>query len=95
MSASQRPESASVPTFYANGASLLSGVYDFQIEFTLATTPTVPPVGIARIHISPQLAKVLGRLLRQNVRMYEEKTGVVIQLPEELLKQLNLAGLDE
>jgi hypothetical protein len=95
MSASQRPEPGSVPTFYANGANLLSGVYDFQIEFSLATTPTIPPAGVARVHLSPQLAKVIGRLLRRNVKAYEEQTGTKIQLPEEVVKQLNIADLDE
>ena len=95
MSASQRPEQLGVPTFYANGANLLSGVYDFQIEFNLATTPTVPPTGVARVHLSPQLAKVIGRLLRRNVKAYEEQTGAKIELPNELVKQLNIADLDE
>ena len=95
MSASQRPEQLGVPTFYANGANLLSGVYDFQIEFSLATTPTVPPIGVARVHMSPQLAKILGRLIRRNVKTYEEQTGVEIQLPEEVVKQLNVGDLAE
>ena len=95
MSASQRPEQTGMPTFYANGANLLSSAYDFQIEFSLATSPAVPPIGVARIYMSPQLAKTLGRLMRQNVKMYENQAGVRIELPDELVKKLNIGDLEE
>jgi hypothetical protein len=95
MGVAQEPETARVPTFYANGANFLSQVYDFQIDFTLQNSRDAPRAVVASIHMSPQLAKVVGRLIRQHVKAYEEQTGVEIQLPEALLKELKIADLRE
>jgi len=95
MSARQEPQAGGPPTFYANGVGILSQVYDFQLDFTLRSSPEAPAAITARVHLSPQLAKVLGRLLRQNVKAYQQQTGADIELPQALVNQLNIADLDE
>jgi hypothetical protein len=91
----QQPDAGRTPVYYANGLSVVSQVYDLQLDFTLQSSPQTPPVVVASVHLSPQLAKVVGRLLRQNVKNYQEQTGTIIELPEVLLKQLKLADLEE
>jgi len=88
-------DAARVPTFYANGLQMLVQVYEFQIVFTLQGAPDKGAQEVARVHLSPQLAKVLGRMLRQNVKAYEEQTSTRIELPQQLLDQLKIAALDE
>lgn len=95
MIAQQQPEPARVPTFYANGANFSSQVYDFQMDFTLQAGPNAPPVVVASVHVSPQLAKVIGRLIRRHVKTYEQQTGVEIELPVALLAELKIGDLQE
>ena len=95
MSATQRPEDSGIPDFYANGVKFQCSVYDFQLDFTAGTGPDAPAPVVARIHMSPQLAKVMARLLRFNIKSFEQQTGAQIALPETLLKQLQIADLEE
>ena len=91
----QQAEPIRAPTFYANGAQFVSQVYDFQIDFTLQAGPATTPAVVASVHMSPQLAKVVGRLIRKHVKTYEQQTGVEIELPENLLAELKIADLEE
>lgn len=43
-----------------------------------------------RVRMPLQQAKVLGVLVLRNVRQYEEKTNTDIDLPKEVLEQLNI-----
>lgn len=95
MSESSEMAATGVPTFYANGLQMLVQVYEFQILFTLQTSAEKGPEAVARVHMSPQLAKVFGRLLRQNVKAYEEGSGHRVELPQTLLDQLKIAALEE
>ena len=95
MSDAQQQERAAAPVFYANGVAFTVQLYDFKIDFALTSGPGTPPVVVASVHLSPQLAKVVGRMLRMNVKAYEQQTGQPIHLPDSLLKQLTIDGLDE
>jgi len=75
---------------YANGVQLQSQIYDVQIDFTLQSGADMPPRKVVRIHMSPQLAKVLGRMLRRMIREHEMHSGPII-LPDALLRDLGIA----
>ena len=82
------------PSFYANGFSIASQAFGVQFNFLLQS-PDGKPVTVATIHVSPQLAKVIGRLIRHNVRVYEEQIGGKIGLPDQLLDALKVRDLEE
>ena len=81
--------------FYANGAMIQAQVYGVQLIFSLKDSEAEPPKGIANIHMSPELAKVLGRLLRQAVAKTEATTGMKIPVPDQILDALNIRDLEE
>lgn len=87
-------EGPDTPSFYANGVAVMAQVYDFQFNFTVKEGPGITSVVVARLHASPQLAKVLGRILRHHVREFEQRVGA-IGVPAQLLEALNISDLDE
>ncbi len=95
MSATRTPDDGGTPAFYANGVKFQCSVYDFQLDFTAGAGPDALAPVVVRIHMSPQLAKVMGRMLRRNVKAYEQQTGTRIELPDALLKQLEIGDLEE
>jgi hypothetical protein len=82
------------PTMFANGCQLMSQLYGVQLIFTLKNSPGEPPRTVANVHLSPQLAKVVGRLIRQSILAFESKLGS-ISLPDALLDELKLRDLEE
>lgn len=65
------------PEFYADGVWCRWNPYGFDLEFGQGGSgaPDASPKLTAVIHMSPQLALVLGRLLRDEVDKYQEAFG--------------------
>lgn len=75
-----------IPDIYVNGASVISSTFDFYIDFIKETlsgdgTPGSQEV-VAKIRMSPQLAKSLVKILTNNINEYELKNGGEINLPD-------------
>lgn len=85
----------SAPVFFANGVQFKVNYYDFRLEFTLRPAQEQPAVVVASVHMSPQLAKVMGRLLGRSVLAYEEQTGAPISIPQALADELQIGDLQE
>jgi len=83
------------PTTFANGFVVVGQIYGFQLIFTLKNGPADPAVPVANVHISPELAKVIGRLIRRNVLGFEERVGGPIRVPDQLLDELGVRDLEE
>jgi hypothetical protein len=95
MSSTQDVQAAKAPVYYANHVAFTVQVYDFKLDFSLVDGPESPPTVVATVHLSPQLAKVVGRMLRRNVKAYEEQSGQRIHLPEAVLEKLEMKDLEE
>ena len=78
-----------IPDFYINSAFIQASLYEFMFKFGLKTDQKKDPESIAIIRMSPQHAKVLGKLLVKNVDAYEKDVGE-IKLPESLVKELGI-----
>ena len=78
-----------IPDFYINSAFIQASLYEFMFKFGLKTDQKKDPESIAIIRMSPQHAKVLGKLLVKNVDAYEKDVGE-IKLTESLVKELGI-----
>ena len=96
----QRPPP--VPGNYDDLREEFSDIFQLQVNpwsavmtFGLrATNRTEANKFTLRMRMSLQAAKALAVLLLRNIRTYEEQTGADIDLPDELLKGLNIAPED-
>ena len=79
-----------VVDIYTNSVRLMVSIYDFTLEFRLATQDETRPV--ARVRMSPQQAKALHILLGKFLQTYAETFQEVV-LPEEL--ESRLTGAEE
>ena len=91
----EEPSLTGAPTTYANGFALLGMAFGMQLIFTLKNGPAEAPVTVANVHVSPQLAKAIGRLLRRNILQFETQTGAPIPLPDAVLDSLNIRDIPE
>ncbi|MFB3880032.1 MAG: DUF3467 domain-containing protein [Armatimonadota bacterium] len=82
------------PTMFANGCQLMAQLYGFQLVFTLKNGPKERPQAVANVHLSPQLAKVVGRLIRQHILAFESRLGS-ISVPDAVLDELKIRELEE
>jgi len=78
-----------IPDFYINSAFIQASLYEFMFKFGLKTDQKKDAESVAIIRMSPQHAKVLGKLLVKNVEAYEKDVGE-IKLPESLVKELGI-----
>lgn len=78
-----------IPDFYINSAFIQASLYEFMFKFGLKTDQKKDAESVAIIRMSPQHAKVLGKLLVKNVDAYEKDVGE-IKLPESLVKELGI-----
>lgn len=65
---------------YANSVQIRWSAWDFFLAFGIFQQPTPTEVEISHfqgIYLSPQQAKALLNLLRQNVKTYEETFGEI------------------
>jgi hypothetical protein len=95
MAIAEEPVLMGRPAVYANGFTLLSHAYGIQFVFTLKNSQAERPEAVAVVHVSPQLAKMIGRLVRQNILLYEKTMGGPMPLPDSLLDTLNVRELQE
>lgn len=61
---------------YVNGVEVGSGVYDFVLDFNLASTSNSNKK-IGTIIMSPEHAKVFSHIMQDNIRQYEEIFGTI------------------
>ena len=84
-----------VPDTYADSVMFEVSVYGVTLEFGQSQKPRpnvqgrVPHLPRVRVHMSPQHAKVMAKLLVKNMRQYEEQVGT-IGLPKELLDDMGI-----
>ena len=70
---------------YANSVQVRVSVWDFQLVFGLASSETPDQVNIRNhtaIFLSPQQAKALWNVLRQNIAQYEQAFGTLALEPQ-------------
>jgi len=83
---------AAVPSFYANGIGLVASIYDMTLVFKLGSPRNIPrrdappvmeeqPVCVVRISL--EQAKILGAIVVDAVRNYEERFEVRIAVDPE------------
>ncbi len=78
-----------VPDFYVNSVRLLTSQYELLLQFGLKTHPEEDPKSVVNIRMSPQHAKVMTLILKNNIREYEKNIGVINLLPQ-LISDLKL-----
>ncbi len=84
-----------VPDLYTDSVGFEATVYGFTIHIAqLVSAPPgyegkAPSRLVARVHMSPQHAKVMALLFMKNIAAYEDQLGK-IELPEQLLTDLGL-----
>lgn len=71
---------------YANRVNAHVSTFDFAFDFEL-TEPSIGPEDapaelVARVRVSPQLAKAFAQLLQRLVQQYEDEVGPVPLNPE-------------
>jgi hypothetical protein len=80
---------------YADAVQFLMNAWGITLEFGLSQTPPpgfagrVPSLPRVRVHMSPQHAKVMAKLMVKNVQAWEAKVGT-INLPADLYKELGI-----
>lgn len=87
-------EEKTVPDAYADSTRFEVSVYGITLEFgQTRPTPGVPGrqphIPRVRVHMSPQHAKVVARLLAKNLRQYEAQVGT-INVPLAILRELGI-----
>jgi len=71
-----------VPMYYINSVQLAAGPYDFALTCGLMRpVPGSPVLQLFHLMMSPSHAKVLGKMLVDTVKEYEEKMNIVIPVP--------------
>src|ERR1700690_1167484 len=78
-------QSADYRESYANSVQVRVSVWDFQLVFGLASSETPDQVTIRNhqgIFLSPQQAKALWNVLRQNIAQYEQAFGTLNLEPQ-------------
>ena len=84
-----------VPDHYADQVRFEVNIYGFAFEFGQTQQPPqgykgpVPTRPVVRVHMSPQHAKVMAKMLVKTVRAYEEQVAP-INLPPQLYKELDI-----
>ena len=84
-----------VPDIYVDSVRIGAGLYTFMLELGIQGIPNAPGAEqpptkrLGIIRMSPQHAKVLGRLIAKHVKAYEDQVGP-IRIPEQLYKDLGL-----
>lgn len=80
---------ADAPTYYANALALAVSPFDVSFTFGLrATTDTILPQ--ARIMMSLEHALVMLMIARRTLREHQAQTGVAIQIPPSVMRDLQL-----
>jgi len=88
-------EQKAVSDTYADSVQFFINAWGVTLEFGVIQPPPpgfkgqVPPIPRVRVHMSPQHAKAMAKVMVKNVRAYEEAMGK-ISLPAELYKQLEI-----
>ena len=70
-------------SIYTNSISSEVNIYDICLVFGLRNESSEFGDPLARVYMSPQHAKVLSKILAQNIEVYEQKFGT-IPLPDDL-----------
>ena len=84
-----------VPDLYVDSVRIGAGLYTFMLELGSQGIPNAPGAEqpptkrLAVLRLSPQHAKVLGKLIAKHVKAYEAQVGP-IQIPKEVYKDLGL-----
>ena len=89
-----------VPDLYTDSVGFEANVYGFTIHFGQVVAPPpgfegkMPSRLVARVHMSPQHAKIMAQLFSRHVAEYERQVGE-ISLPAQLLAELGLRGSND
>jgi len=76
-----------VPHSYANAVYVDYNPIEFFLKFGVSEPGSDKIDDHAKIHLSPQHAFLLNKVLERNIRDYEKKVGK-IHLPKSLLKEI-------
>ena len=82
-------ETHDVPEFYADGYTLQAHQYTVQLNFTLAESGGEARTQVT-VRMSPEHAKVMAILFKQNIQQWEEQFGVQIPVPGVVLEAHNI-----
>ncbi|SRR6266540_2363327 len=84
-----------IPETYSDSVGFEMSLFSITLEFGKSqkprsgTTGKPPHIARVRVHMSPQHAKVMTKMLVKNMQGYEDQLGK-IHIPKELLDQLGL-----
>lgn len=84
-----------IPDLYVDSVRVGTSLYTIMLELGIQGIPNAPGAEkphtkpLAFVRMSPQHAKVLGKLIDKNVKLYQEKVGP-IHIPPEVYKELGI-----
>lgn len=84
-----------VPELYVDQVRVGTSLYTFVLELGVQGIPNAPGAekpptkSLTIVRMSPQHAKVLGKLIEKHVKLFEGKVGP-IHIPPELYNELGL-----
>ena len=92
MSEGRNPE---VPDYYFDRVRVTVTLFGINVTIALSENPdddnAPPPVrDLAIIRTSPIHAKLLAMMLRKQIKRFEEDSGIVFPIPENVLVSLDL-----
>lgn len=76
---------------YSNDIAINVSVYDLSIQFRQQSLDGIETMGT--VYLSPQHAKALLRVLKENVEQYEALFGEIYDLTPEKFKELQEKGI--
>ena len=74
------PNGIQVPEAYANTAKVNFSPYEFEITMGLGSANYEGIRPVVNIRVSPQFTKELAKILTENVALYEEHVGKILEL---------------
>ncbi len=77
----------SVAHSYANAVYVDYNPIEFFLKFGLSEPRSEKIIDFAKIHLSPQYALLLNKILTRNIEEYEKRVGR-INLPKSLLEEI-------
>lgn len=83
---------------YSDGVQVGCAPFTIALTFTCSASPSKghqPPRVVADIRMSPEHAKVMAIIIRQQIKEYEQQLGKPIVIHPQVLHQLGLSPIED
>ncbi|TAL35945.1 MAG: DUF3467 domain-containing protein [Spirochaetes bacterium] len=76
------PQQIVVPEVYTNTAIVNFSPYEFELTFGLGSSNYQGIKPLVNVRMSPQFAKEFARIISENVKMYEQNIGAIVEVEQ-------------